>query len=917
MSALAQKLIAECKRTKAKSLDLGNCGLTKIPDEVFDCVWLKNLSFGTYYSDKSGFLERTKNEGNKNEIISIPAKISQLINLKTLSLDNNQIVDIQTIGNLINLQTLSLQRNQIVDIQSLGNLINLQLLFLDNNQIVDIQSLRNLINLKTLFLENNQIVDIQSLGNLINLQILFLINNPIYNKIPLEIKNNNDAKSILQWAREYYKKDAKPIALNQAKILLLGNTNVGKSFLLHYLETGKLPQNNESTRGLQYKSLEKFGLKINVYDFGGQEFFHGTHQLFFGEDALHLVLWSRDNQLREGQTDRCFELAYWLRCIEQLSKGRQTQKSIETILIENKIDKTDEKGNTIFEPTLLDFTQLESSFAELNLNHTTVSLTHQKRLTGMLELIEERLQTLPATKEQWFQSYQNVIDVINAEKGRGVKVLKADEIEVEGMENKEIQTMIPVFHNLGILLFYPKIESVKDLVFIDPQAFLDVLYKEILNENCQKNNGKLTKKDFDKHNVLNLSSNQILDLLSYFHVIFEVKKGKNEFFAPQYLPDKSHSLLDFFIEYNFHKATLRLESDSYLLNLVMLKIFAVFGSTVKGKESEDYRDYLFWRDGIVIEKDKQLRYIQYHREQQYIDLYADKDFKNFELQKVIVDWILIEILKDHRDNSFKNIERKNLENVLNQLHDKLNRLTWIDNDLLQISASTDGENFAKWKDIQQTKVARFVSNGKEFNLADFKPYLKDKNQMKKIFISYSKQDEKMVNEFIKHLASLTHNKLVETWYCTELKAGEEWDETIKAKLEEADIVCFMISPNFMETPYIHKYEVMNTLKRYDTDKNSVKIVPIILDFCNWSNVYEFDTKDGKKSYKLSDFTGLPFTTKPVRDFQNQNKAWYIIEDALRAIIQENVSSEISSDDLIRKLSPQILKIYNDISIEKI
>ena len=43
MSELALKLIRECKETRATRLDLGYCGLTKLPDELFELVWLQNL----------------------------------------------------------------------------------------------------------------------------------------------------------------------------------------------------------------------------------------------------------------------------------------------------------------------------------------------------------------------------------------------------------------------------------------------------------------------------------------------------------------------------------------------------------------------------------------------------------------------------------------------------------------------------------------------------------------------------------------------------------------------------------------------------------------------------------------------------------------------------------------------------------
>ena len=43
MSELALQLIHEAKETHAKTLDLGNCGLTKLPDALFELVDLEVL----------------------------------------------------------------------------------------------------------------------------------------------------------------------------------------------------------------------------------------------------------------------------------------------------------------------------------------------------------------------------------------------------------------------------------------------------------------------------------------------------------------------------------------------------------------------------------------------------------------------------------------------------------------------------------------------------------------------------------------------------------------------------------------------------------------------------------------------------------------------------------------------------------
>ncbi len=38
----ALELIAENKRTRSPFLDLGNLGLTEVPEEVFECVLISN-----------------------------------------------------------------------------------------------------------------------------------------------------------------------------------------------------------------------------------------------------------------------------------------------------------------------------------------------------------------------------------------------------------------------------------------------------------------------------------------------------------------------------------------------------------------------------------------------------------------------------------------------------------------------------------------------------------------------------------------------------------------------------------------------------------------------------------------------------------------------------------------------------------
>lgn len=48
MTELGKYLIAECIRTKSKTLDSGMCGLTEWPPEVCEMDWLEELNFCNY-----------------------------------------------------------------------------------------------------------------------------------------------------------------------------------------------------------------------------------------------------------------------------------------------------------------------------------------------------------------------------------------------------------------------------------------------------------------------------------------------------------------------------------------------------------------------------------------------------------------------------------------------------------------------------------------------------------------------------------------------------------------------------------------------------------------------------------------------------------------------------------------------------
>jgi internalin A len=184
MSKLALQLIAENKKTKAKFLDLGNCGLGSPPYELYDCVWLERLNLGDfYYHEVAQKRIKTKNNWSGNSFFSLDLNnlIMNLKSLKSLDLANNNLRDYKYLANLTALLSLDLSYTQISDYSFLEYLTGLKSLYLGYNQISDIRFLTKLTRLKSLDLRANLISNFNALKKLTGLVSLNLAHNQISN----------------------------------------------------------------------------------------------------------------------------------------------------------------------------------------------------------------------------------------------------------------------------------------------------------------------------------------------------------------------------------------------------------------------------------------------------------------------------------------------------------------------------------------------------------------------------------------------------------------------------------------------------------------------------------------------------------------------------------------------------------------
>jgi len=273
-------------------------------------------------------------------------------NLTLLHLSSNYITDISELKELTNLTLLFLMDNQITDISVLKDLTNLTLLDLRNNKIRDISVLKELKNLTLLSLSYNKITDISVLKELTNLTHLDLSYNKITH-LPSEIVDmgmdilwdgysgiilkNNPLESppieIVKKGREavidYFKSlEGEKQALNEVKVLLVGDGGAGKTSLVKQLLGENFDVHESQTHGINIRdwNVEEADKSINVHlwDFGGQEIMHATHQFFLSKRSLYILV-------LDGRKDEKTE--YWLKHIESFGGDSPV------LVVINKIDE--------------------------------------------------------------------------------------------------------------------------------------------------------------------------------------------------------------------------------------------------------------------------------------------------------------------------------------------------------------------------------------------------------------------------------------------------------------------------------------------------------------------------------------------------------------------------------------------------
>jgi internalin A len=302
--------------------------------------------------------------------VSDLAPLANLQALQSLDCWRTQVSDLAPLANLQALQSLDCSWTQVSDLAPLANLQALQSLNCSWTQVSDLAPLANLQALQSLDCSYTQVSDLpEALIWLISLKELCLFSTRITD-IPAEVLSPNWYTSCLENLRAHLRDlKAGGERLPDVKVLVLGNGRIGKTQICRRLRGEAFEANADSTHGILVTSavlpMPNPGAKpgrprrkksrinrsaradeeslLHLWDFGGQDLYHGTHALFMQTRSLFILVWtSQSEDTREyeygGMTFRNHPLAHWLEYVRHLSGTNSP-----LLIVQNMCDRAEDE----------------------------------------------------------------------------------------------------------------------------------------------------------------------------------------------------------------------------------------------------------------------------------------------------------------------------------------------------------------------------------------------------------------------------------------------------------------------------------------------------------------------------------------------------------------------------------------------
>jgi len=859
--------IQEARDEKATELDLSENQLTELPTELGELTQLQELDLAgnqlTGMPSWLGKLRRLRRlDLRNNQFAEAPKELWKLKQLQKLNLTENELTELPAkLGRLRQLQQLHVGNNKLTELPAeLGELRQLQELHLSGNQLTELPSeLSNLKQLQTLVLSDNCLVELPTeFESLQSLDSLYLYGNEALN-LPAELvgpvaadlsveggeaitvsfstKVPAEPSEILDY---YFRTRGEPRPLNEAKLILVGHGEVGKTSIVERLVHDRFNPNEAKTEGIQITKWpltlpQGDDVRLHAWDFGGQEIMHATHQFFLTKRSLYVLVISG----RGGNVDADAE--YWLRLIESFGGDSPV------IVVLNKINE---------HPFSLSERTLKKKYPIREFVRTDC-----KDRTGIDELqraIERETDRLDALRDAFPASWFEIKDKLanmddNYLDFRRYRTLCEDHGEGDAEAQEQLARHL---HRLGVALNYKQHPRLQDTHVLNPRWVTNGIYCLLNSKKLEAQNGEVRLQDLA--DILDADAYPrdmrrfLIDLMKKFDLCFSFPEDEFRYLVPELLDKQEPEAVEAFES----AACLSFQYHYPVLPEGLLPRFIV-------RTNQMSEGHPRWRTGVVLEFEGNRALVR-------ADVQDKKVFIEV-MGPVASRRRLLAVIRSEFERIHSDIRKLNPEAMVPvPKHPEV----VVPYEKLCVMEENGVSTFQEVVDdeVIELNVCELLNGVDLEGARQREQKRKIGHEAPRLFISYAHEDENLRERLETHLNLMKRQDKIDVWHDREIVAGEELDHEISKHLERADVILLLVSADFLASDYCYKEEMGRALERHEDGE--AKVIPVIVRDCNWH------------SAPFGKLNALPEDGKAVPLWKHRDTAWRNVAEGIKRAVEE-------------------------------
>ena len=342
-------------------------------------------------------------------------------------------------------------------------------------------------------------------------------------------------KQGLQAIRNYWRQraDSGVDYLCEAKLIILGEAGAGKTSLARKIQdpTYELREREPSTEGIEvirwqfptairtrdegHEKILQREFQVNIWDFGGQEIYHTTHQFFLTRRSVYILVCDD----RKEDTD----FSYWLQVVEMLTDASPL------LIVQN--EKQDRSRD-------INSGSLRARFGNLR-EVVATNLDTNRGLDRVIQLIRKELESLPHVGVGLPATWRRVREALEEDNRDYVNLNEYLAIcQRHGFTHREDKLQLSGYlHDLGICLHFQDDALLKNTVVLNPAWGTDAVYRVLDDAKVIAARGRFTGEDlariWSEPKYVGMQD-ELLHLMMKFRLCYALE-SEQAYIAPQLL----------------------------------------------------------------------------------------------------------------------------------------------------------------------------------------------------------------------------------------------------------------------------------------------------------------------------------------------------------------------------------------------